>query len=38
MIGNAVEHSVQVRFRVEAIQFGGFNQAVDRSGTLAACV
>jgi hypothetical protein len=29
MIGDAIEHSVQVRFRIEAIQFGGLCRIPD---------
>jgi len=35
MICDAVEHGVQVCLWIKAVQFGGLDQAVDGSGTLA---
>ena len=33
-IGDALEHMAQVEFRIDALQFGGAEQTVDRSRTL----
>ena len=38
MIGDLLEHEVQIRLWIEAIQFGGLDQAVDGGGPLAAGV
>jgi hypothetical protein len=36
MVGDAGQHSAEIGFRVEAVEFGGADQAVDRGGALAA--
>jgi hypothetical protein len=36
MIGDAGQHVSEIRFRVETVEFGGADQAVDRGGALAA--
>ena len=38
MIGDAGQHVAQVSLGVEAVEFGGADQAVDRGGALAAGV
>lgn len=37
-ISDALQHLAQVGFRVDAIEFGGLEQRVDRSRALAAVV
>ena len=34
MVGDAFEHLAQIEFRIDAVQFGGAEQTVDRSRTF----
>jgi hypothetical protein len=36
MIGDARQHVAQIRFGVEAVEFGAADQAVDRGGAITA--
>src|ERR1035438_7559259 len=38
MLGNVVQHSAQVGFRIQSVQLGGADQAVDSRRTFAAGV
>ncbi|MGF6974494.1 hypothetical protein QFZ94_002944 [Paraburkholderia sp. JPY465] len=38
MLGDAREHEAQIRLWIDAVEFCGANEAVDRGGTFAAGV